>query len=177
MNTAAAGNDRMAMSVLTATVFMGAILLFGLEPLAGRMLTPYFGGAAHVWLTCLMFFQAVLFVGYLYAHLFARKLGVWHLAILALPLVNLPLQVSAQPDPHAPLTHLLYVLSVYVALPFAESDPLYGSGAGGREVTLGNLALRGERGAIRIPAAAMLRQRWNPFYPLLEKRAIEFTRL
>jgi hypothetical protein len=113
------GNDRLAMVVLTCMVFCGAILLFGLEPLAGRLLTPYFGGAAHVWLTCLMFFQAVLFVGYLYAHLFARKLGVWHLAILALPLVNLPLQVHAQPDPHAPLTHLLYVLSLHVALPFA----------------------------------------------------------
>jgi len=113
------GNDRLAMVVLTGMVFCGAILLFGLEPLAGRLLTPYFGGAAHVWLTCLMFFQAVLFVGYLYAHLFARKLGVWHLAILALPLVNLPLQVYAQPDPHAPLLHLLYVLSLYVALPFA----------------------------------------------------------
>ena len=113
------GNDRLAMVVLTGMVFCGAILLFGLEPLAGRLLTPYFGGAAHVWLTCLMFFQAVLFVGYLYAHLFARKLGVWHLAILALPLVNLPLQMHAQPDPHAPLLHLLYVLSLYVALPFA----------------------------------------------------------
>ncbi|NTV42336.1 MAG: hypothetical protein HGA63_03460, partial [Syntrophobacteraceae bacterium] len=113
------GNDRLAMVVLTGMVFCGAILLFGLEPLAGRLLTPYFGGAAHVWLTCLMFFQAVLFVGYLYAHLFARKLGVWHLAILALPLVNLPLQVHAQPDPNAPLLHLLYVLSLYVAIPFA----------------------------------------------------------
>ena len=113
------GNDRLAMVVLTGMVFCGAILLFGLEPLAGRLLTPYFGGAAHVWLTCLMFFQAVLFIGYLYAHLFARKLGVWHLAILALPLVNLPLQVHAQPDPNAPLGHLLYVLSLYVALPFA----------------------------------------------------------
>ena len=117
--TAGVGNDRLAMIVLTAMVFAGAILLFGLEPLAGRLLTPYFGGAAHVWLTCLMFFQAVLFIGYLYAHLFARKLGVWHLAILALPLVNLPLQVHAQPDPNAPLGHLLYVLSLYVALPFA----------------------------------------------------------
>ena len=117
--TAGGGNDRLAMIVLTAMVFAGAILLFGLEPLAGRLLTPYFGGAAHVWLTCLMFFQAVLFIGYLYAHLFARKLGVWHLAILALPLVNLPLQVHAQPDPNAPLVHLLYVLSLYVALPFA----------------------------------------------------------
>src|SRR5512136_204569 len=86
-------NHRLAMVVLTSMVFSGALLLFGMEPLVGRLLTPYFGGAAHVWLTCLMFFQAVLFIGYLYAHLFARKLGVWHLAILALPLVNLPLQV------------------------------------------------------------------------------------
>jgi hypothetical protein len=117
--TAGVGNDRLAIITLTGMVFAGAILLFGLEPLAGRLLTPYFGGAAHVWLTCLMFFQAVLFIGYLYAHLFARKLGVWHLAILALPLVNLPLQVYAQPDPNAPLGHLLYVLSLYVALPFA----------------------------------------------------------
>jgi hypothetical protein len=119
VKTTGGGNDQLAMIVLTAMVFVGAILLFGLEPLAGRLLTPYFGGAAHVWLTCLMFFQAVLFIGYLYAHLFARKLGVWHLAILALPLVNIPLQVHAQPDPHAPLLHLLYVLSLYVALPFA----------------------------------------------------------
>jgi len=119
MKTTDAGNERLAMAVLTGMVFCGAILLFGLEPLTGRLLTPYFGGAAHVWLTCLMFFQAVLFIGYLYAHLFARKIGVWHLAILALPLVNLPLQVHAQPDPHAPLPHLLYVLSVYVAIPFA----------------------------------------------------------
>jgi len=100
-------------------VFCGAILLFGLEPLAGRLLTPYFGGAAHVWLTCLMFFQAVLFVGYLYAHLFARKLGVWHLAILALPLVNLPAPVYANRTRMHRFLHLLYVLSLYVALPFA----------------------------------------------------------
>ena len=70
----------------------------------------------------------------------------------------------------------MYSLS-HIALPFAEDDPLYGGGDGGREVTLGNLALRGERGAIRISAADMLRQRWNPFYPLLEKRTIEFARL
>ena len=117
--TEGGGNNRLAMVVLTGMVFVGAILLFGLEPLAGRLLTPYFGGAAHVWLTCLMFFQAVLFIGYLYAHLFARKLGVWHMAILALPLINLPLQLHAQPDPHAPLLHLLSVLSLYVAMPFA----------------------------------------------------------
>ena len=66
---------RLAMLVLTSMVFSGALLLFGMEPLVGRLLTPFFGGAAHVWLTCLMFYQAMLLIGYLYAHLFAKKMG------------------------------------------------------------------------------------------------------
>ena len=40
-----------------------------------------------------MFFQAMLLVGYLYAHLFAQRLGAWHLLLLLLPLINLPLGV------------------------------------------------------------------------------------
>ena len=111
-------SPKLAIVVLTAMVFWGAILLFGMEPLVGRLLTPYFGGAAHVWLTCLMFFQAMLFIGYLYAHLFARKLGVWHLLLLALPLVNLPLRIYAEPDPHAPLLSVMAILLLHVALPF-----------------------------------------------------------
>lgn len=59
----------------------------------------------------------------------------------------------------------------HIALPFPESDTLYGSGEAGEKDTLGNLALRGERGAIRIPPGDMLRQRWNPFYALLEHHA------
>lgn len=69
-----------------------------------------------------------------------------------------------------------YSLS-HIALPFPPSDPIYGSGDGGKNITLGNLALRGERGAIAIPPGDMLRQRWNPFYPFLEKRAHEFCNL
>jgi spermidine synthase len=107
------------MALLTLMVFIGALLLFGMEPLVGRLLTPYFGGAAHVWLTCLMFYQAMLMVGYLYAHLLARKLGGWHLALLLLPLVNLPLTVRATPDAHAPLLQVLVILFVHVAIPFA----------------------------------------------------------
>jgi alpha-beta hydrolase superfamily lysophospholipase len=60
----------------------------------------------------------------------------------------------------------------HVALPFPESDLLYGSGKG--KITLGNLAFRGERGAIRVPATDMLRQRWNPFYSLIEQRILAF---
>lgn len=108
-----------AMPMLTGLVFLGAILLFGMEPLVGRILVPFFGGAAHVWLTCLMFFQAMLLIGYLYAHLCAPRLGRWHLLILLLPLVNLPLGATTTPAPETPLFTLLSVLVVNFALPFA----------------------------------------------------------
>ena len=65
----------------------------------------------------------------------------------------------------------------HVALPFPESDPLYGSGEGGKTPTLGNRALRGERGTLHISPGDMLRQKWNPFYPWVEKRALEFIQL
>jgi len=69
----------------------------------------------------------------------------------------------------------------HVALPFPESDLLYGSGkvkdSGRPKLTLGNLALRGERGALRVSPADMLRLRWNPFYPLIENKAVDFMGL
>ncbi len=108
-----------AMPVLTGMVFLGATLLFGMEPLVGRILVPFFGGAANVWLTSLMFFQAMLLVGYLYAHLLAPRLGRWHLLLLLLPFINLPLGVTATPSPEMPLLTLLLALVIHFALPFA----------------------------------------------------------
>lgn len=113
-----ARNQRLAIAVLTCTVFFGAMLLFSMEPLVGRLLTPYFGGAAHVWLTCLMFFQAMLLLGYLYAHLLVRKLGSWHLLFLLVPMVSLPLQIGAIPNPDAPVFAVLVTLISHAALPF-----------------------------------------------------------
>jgi alpha-beta hydrolase superfamily lysophospholipase len=62
----------------------------------------------------------------------------------------------------------------HIALPFSGADPFYGNGGPGQKATLGNIALRGEKGAIRISAADMLRQRWNPFLPWVEKRVLGF---
>lgn len=72
-----------------------------------------------------------------------------------------------------------YIFSVsHVALPFPPSDPLYGGGdaAPSPGISLGHIALRGERGVLQIPAADMLRQRWNPFYPYLTARLRNFLR-
>ena len=106
------------MVVLTSMVFLGALLLFGMEPLVGRLLAPFLGGAAHVWLICLMFFQAMLFFGYLYSHLFARKIGHWHLLLLFLPLVVLPFDIQPPAGIESPVIQILVVLIVHAALPF-----------------------------------------------------------
>jgi alpha-beta hydrolase superfamily lysophospholipase len=78
----------------------------------------------------------------------------------------------------SPLDHAwpprVYSLS-HVALPFPRGDPLYGAGPfDDEELHLGNLALYGERGLLRVPASDILRLRWNPFHEYLEMRTIEF---
>ncbi len=57
--------DRVALAL---TIFLGAFLLFFVQPMIARRLLPEFGGAASVWLACLLFFQASLLLGYCYAH-------------------------------------------------------------------------------------------------------------
>jgi hypothetical protein len=86
--------------------------------------------------------------------------------------VNMDLGLSWPEDVYS-LTH--------IALPFPPDDPLYGaardSGKSDVHIHLGDIALRGERGVLQVPAAEMLRLRWNPFYPFLEQKVIEFFKL
>ena len=72
----------------------------------------------------------------------------------------------------------LYSLS-HVALPIPPEDPLYGRSDSNKSpgVHLGSLSMRGERGVLQIPAADMLRLRWNPFYAYIEQHLFEFFRL
>ena len=58
--------------VFAVTIFLGAFLLFQVQPLIGRFLLPWFGGTPEVWTTCMLFFQVFLLGGYLYAHLLVR---------------------------------------------------------------------------------------------------------
>jgi hypothetical protein len=104
--------------LLIIGVFLSAFLLFVSEPLIGRLLLPFLGGAVQIWLICLMFFQAMLLFGYLYAHLLARKVRGWHLLLLLFPLINLPFRISTEPNSQAPILSLLIVLLTRFALPF-----------------------------------------------------------
>ena len=72
----------------------------------------------------------------------------------------------------------VYSLS-HVALPFSGHDPINGGLGSAKSpgIHLGDLALRGERGLLRISSSDMLRLRWNPFYPYLEWRVFGFLDL
>ena len=108
------------------TIFVGAGLLFLVQPMFARMALPLLGGAPGVWNTAMVFYQAVLLGGYAYAHVSTRWLGArrqaaLHLGILALPLVVLPIALPAgwtPPGDTSPIPWLLGLLAVAVGLPF-----------------------------------------------------------
>jgi hypothetical protein len=64
----------------------------------------------------------------------------------------------------------------HVALPFPPDDPLYGQGPHSDDgtVSLGQIAVKGERGLLLFPSDWLLRLRHNPFYELLERRTLEW---
>src|SRR4030042_5288738 len=58
-----------------STIFLSAFLLFQIQPMIAKMILPWFGGVATVWITAMLFFQTVLLIGYLYAHWSIRSLS------------------------------------------------------------------------------------------------------
>src|SRR5919197_922723 len=64
------------MSLLFAvTLFLSALLLFWVQPLAGKAVLPVLGGTPAVWNTCMLFFQGVLLAGYAYVLALTRWLS------------------------------------------------------------------------------------------------------
>ncbi|HEV2145908.1 MAG TPA: fused MFS/spermidine synthase [Longimicrobiaceae bacterium] len=125
---------RLLVAAYAAAIFAGAFLLFLVQPMFGKMVLPLLGGSPAVWNTCMLFFQAALLGGYLYAHLTTRWLGVRRQAALHLALVlaaglALPLSVgsAAPPGGGAPIPWLLALLLGTVGLPFlvlAATSPM-----------------------------------------------------
>jgi alpha-beta hydrolase superfamily lysophospholipase len=64
----------------------------------------------------------------------------------------------------------------HVALPFPPDDRLYGQQPleGDDQVFLGDMAIKGERGLLKIPAEWLLRLRYNPFYTYMQTRVLEW---
>ncbi len=65
----------------------------------------------------------------------------------------------------------------HIALPFPPNDPLYGQHPPPDNdlVFLGDLAIRGEQGLLKLPPEWLLRMRYNPFYIYLQKRVLQWV--
>src|SRR5690348_1240866 len=96
--------SRVSWALPSTGIFVGALLLFEVEPLIAKAILPWFGGSAEVWTVCLLFFQTALLAGYLYAHVLTRFVGrAWqvrlHIAFLIASLVSLPIVPSERWKP------------------------------------------------------------------------------
>src|ERR1019366_4959914 len=106
------------------TIALSSFLLFEVQPVIAKMILPWFGGSSAVWSTCMLFFQLVLLLGYVYAHtlnkLKPRKQAVAHISLLAISLALLTLTVGL---PYFLLSSTSPLLQAWYARTHSEGLP------------------------------------------------------
>jgi hypothetical protein len=112
--------------LFAGTLFISATLMFVVQPMFGKILLPLLGGTPAVWNTCMVFYQMILFLGYLYAHfLTSRQLKqrqiLVHVAVLVISFIALPLALpegTTPPTESNPTLWLIWTLLLAIGLPF-----------------------------------------------------------
>jgi len=127
LNTGNAARRSIGLAVIfTVTIFLSATLLFSVQPMFTKLILPLLGGASNVWNTAMVFFQAMLLAGYIYAHLVSKYLTVKaqivvHTCVTAAGFIFLPLAIPADivlPESGMPTFWLLGLFGMTVGLPF-----------------------------------------------------------
>ena len=125
-NIASGNNNHSTLFLFAGTLFVSAVLMFVLQPLFGKLLLPLLGGSPAVWNTCMVFYQTILFLGYLYAHYLSttfsqhRQIQI-HAAVIAISLIALPVALPESiipPTESNPTLWLMWTLLVAIGLPF-----------------------------------------------------------
>lgn len=112
--------------LFAGTLFISATLMFVLQPLFGKILLPLLGGSPAVWNTCMVFYQMILFLGYLYAHSISVKFSLYrqlqiHSVVLLFSLIALPIALpegAIPPTDSDPTLWLVWTLLIAIGLPF-----------------------------------------------------------
>jgi len=123
---ASSGGAWSVLPLYCIALFLGAFLLFVIEPMFTKMILPLLGGTPAVWNTALMFFQGALLAGYLYAHLLSRLKTLWrqvliHAVVLIGGLAFLPVHLAWPQGPSGgihPVAWLVALLTFSIGLPF-----------------------------------------------------------
>ncbi len=112
--------------LFAGTLFVSAMLMFVLQPMFGKLLLPLLGGTPAVWNTCMVFYQTLLFGGYLYAHWLSSRFGSqrqiqMHTALMIFSVLALPVALPANANPPTegnPTLWLIWTLFLAIGLPF-----------------------------------------------------------
>ena len=112
--------------IFAVTIFIGAFLLFQVQPVIVKYVLPWYGGSPSVWSSSMMFFQVLLLAGYAYAHLIVRKLNqkqqvIVHSILLSLSLLMLPVTPDCALKPTGtenPVWSIIQLLLVTVGMPY-----------------------------------------------------------
>lgn len=114
------------LSPFAFTIFLGAFLLFQVQPIIARYILPWFGGSPAVWTTAMLFFQLMLLIGYAYTHWIVGRFSlkrqvILHSCLLCLALATLPITPDANLKPDgdlAPTLEIISLLLLTVGLPY-----------------------------------------------------------
>jgi SAM-dependent methyltransferase len=92
-------SDIPIVTTFAVATFLGALLLFMIEPIFAKMALPLVGGSPAIWTTAVLFFQLVLLASYAYVHVLGSLPRRWgfavHATVLAIVLIRLPLAIPA----------------------------------------------------------------------------------
>jgi len=117
---------RIMLPLYAGTLFLSAFLLFSIQPFFTKMLLPRLGGSPGVWSVAMVFFQGMLLLGYLYAHLVSRhcrtRVGaIIHGCVLLAAFLALPIAIPAgweTPPDQGQSIWLLGLFTAAVGAPF-----------------------------------------------------------
>ena len=128
------GSQKRIVLPFAGAIFLGAFLLFQVQPLIGKYILPWFGGTSFVWITSLLFFQTLLLGGYFYAYVLSKlpiKLQVIiHCLIIFVTFSLLLISFHTRPSPITPglwekpntllpaVIQVLSILLISVGLPY-----------------------------------------------------------
>ncbi|TRW14605.1 spermidine synthase [Glacieibacterium frigidum] len=105
--------------LFTVTVLLGSFLLFLIQPMFGRQVLPVLGGSPSVWNTAMLFYQAALLLGYLYAHairgLRLNQQLALHLLLFAAAMLTLPIGLAAWVPAQGTTPPALWLLGLLAA--------------------------------------------------------------
>lgn len=132
--------------LFAVTLFVSASLLFMVQPMVGKLVLPLLGGSPAVWNACMVFFQVLLLLGYMYAHWMStrhdpKSQGKYHTLVLGAAIgafalsaffgaKNTPIAIAeglAPTDGANPFVAVLALLGVAIGIPFfvaSTSAPL-----------------------------------------------------